>query len=136
MAGRSPEKKRKTIEKEHTAFAELLAAVKKRNNAVRAIATPVSHDLNSVKDMDKHIEALTTMKDKLEGMATAPVPVTPDAMEVVMLEKDNLILAMQSEEQYQKDRMKRMQPPKAPVAKASPAVPPSSLASASEPLVQ
>ena len=98
---------------------------------MRAIATPDGHDKSSVKDMDKHIEVLTEMKDKLEGMATASVPVTPDAMEVVMLEKDNLIKAIESEVQYQKDRLKRMQAPKAPVGRPHGAV-----ASASEPLVQ
>ena len=103
---------------------------------MRAIATPVSHDINSVKDMDKHIEALTTMKDKLEAMATATGTPTPSAMEEVMLEKDVLIAAIKSEEQYQKDRIKRIQLPKAAVAKSSPAVPSCGLASASEPLVQ
>ena len=129
-------KKRKTIQKEHTAFAELLAGVKRRNNEIRAIASPTSHDATSVIDMDKHIVSLTSMKDKLEAMATAPVPATPEAIEVVLEERDALLNAITSEEQYQKDRMKRMQPPKAPVAKASPAAPPSSLASASEARVQ
>ena len=127
---RNPEKKRKTIEKEHTAFAELLATVKKRNNSVRAIATPDGHDKSSVSDMDNHIVVLTEMKDKLEGMATASVPETPDAMEVVMLEKDTLIKKIESEVQYQKDRLKRMQAPKALGR------PHGSLASESEPLVQ
>ena len=133
---RIPAKKRKTIQKENAAFAELLAGVKRRNNEIRAISSPTSHDATSVIDMDKHIVSLTSMKDKLEAMATAPVHATPEAMEVVLVEKDELLDAISSEEQYQKDRMKRMQPPKAPVAKASPALPPSSLASASEPLVQ
>ena len=114
----------------------MLAGVKRRNNEIRAIASPTSHDATSVIDMDKHIVSLTSMKDKLEAMAIAPVPATPEATEAVLVEKDALLDAISSEEQYQKDRMKRMQPPKAPVAKAAPAAPPSSLASASEALVQ
>ena len=126
--------KRKSIEKENSVFADRLASVKKRNNSVRAIAGVDSHDILSVQTLDKLIVEMTTLKGKLEGMASEPVAPTDSAMDLVMAEKDELLEKIEGEESYQKDRIKRI--PKAPVAKASPAVPPPSSASPSEPLVQ
>jgi hypothetical protein len=131
---RIPATKRKNIEKENNVFADRLASVKKRNNSVRAIAGEDSHDILSVKTLDKLIVEMTTLKGKLEGMAAEPVAPTDSAMDLVMAEKDELLGKIEGEESYQKDRIKRI--PKAPVAKASPAVPPPSSASPSEPLVQ
>ena len=131
---RIPAKKRKHIGKGNSVFADRLASVKKRNNSVRAIAGVDSHDILSVKTLDKLIVEMTTLKGKLEGMAAEPVAPTDSAMDLVMAEKDELLGKIEGEESYQKDRIKRI--PKAPVAKASPAVPPPSSASPSEPLVQ